>query len=82
MTQAREIVLDVRGKLCPAPILELAQLIALQEVGTVIVVHSDDAAIAFDLPAWCQSTGHRLLKLKQQGNEHLGRVRKMHDRAL
>jgi len=82
MTEAREIELDVRGRLCPAPILELAQLIALQEVGTVIAVHSDDAAIAFDLPAWCQSTGHRLLTLEQQGNEHLGRVRKMHDRAF
>ena len=82
MTKPREIELDVRGRLCPAPILELAQLIARQEVGTVIAVHSDDAAIAFDLPAWCQSTGHELIAIEQRGNEHLGRVRKMHDRTL
>ncbi len=82
MNPTREIELDVRGRLCPAPILDLAELIAQQEVGTVIALVSDDSAIAFDLPAWCASTGHELLELKQRGNEHLGRIRKMHDRAL
>ena len=82
MNPAREIELDVRGRMCPAPILDLAELMARQEVGTVIALLSDDAAIAFDLPAWCESTGHELLELVRRGNEHLGRVRKMHDRTF
>ena len=82
MNPVREIELDVRGRMCPAPILDLAELMARLEVGTVIALLSDDAAIAFDLPAWCASTGHELIALERHGNEHLGRVRKMHDRAL
>jgi TusA-related sulfurtransferase len=82
MSPAEAIELDVRGRLCPAPILALADLIGNLAVGTVIRVRSDDAAIALDLPAWCTSTGHELLRLERHGREHWAMVRKMHDRTL
>ena len=82
MNPPRELDLDTRGHLCPQPILDLAAAIRELEVGGVIRVLSDDAAIAYDLPAWCQSTGHQLLALEREGREHRARVRKMHDRAF
>ncbi len=52
MTPALE--LDCRGMLCPRPIIELARHLTDVEVGQVIAVASDDAAAAYDVPAWCR----------------------------
>ena len=81
MSASRETELDTRGTLCPRPILDLAEAIRELPVGEVVLVRADDAAIAWDLPAWCRSTGHELLELRAEGEEHVGRVRKMHDRS-
>jgi TusA-related sulfurtransferase len=81
MRPPREVELDTRGTLCPRPILDLVEAMEGLPVGTVLRVRADDAAIAYDLPAWCEATGHELLGLRRVGAEHVGRVRKMHDRS-
>lgn len=75
-----DLELDARGALCPQPIVDLAAAMRRVSIGGVVTLHSDDAAIAFDLPAWCASTGHELLDLAQGGRLWTGRVRKLHDR--
>jgi TusA-related sulfurtransferase len=82
MSGAREVELDARGRLCPQPILDLSAAVEGLAVGGVIRILSDDAAIRFDLPAWCQSNGHELLDLRPSDGVWVGRVRKMHDRAF
>jgi len=82
MKPPRERKLDTRGKLCPQPILELAAALRKLRVGDEVELLSDDAAIVYDLPAWCASTGHELLHLRREGREHRARVRKMHDRTF
>ncbi len=82
MSPVQELELDTRGRLCPQPILDLAAAIRTMPEGAVIQVLSDDAAFVYDLPAWCQSTGHQLLELKSEGRRHQARVRKMHDRTF
>lgn len=74
------VELDARGLLCPQPIVDLASCLRSLPVGAVVLLRSDDAAIAFDLPAYCQSTGHELLALAHEGRLWSGRVRKLHDR--
>ena len=49
-----DLELDCRGMLCPRPIIELARRIGDVPVGAVIAVVSDDAAAAYDVPAWCR----------------------------
>jgi TusA-related sulfurtransferase len=80
MLWPHQVELDARGRLCPQPIVDLAACLRGLPVGAVVLLHSDDAAIAFDLPAYCASTGHELLALSQQGRLWSGRVRKLHDR--
>ena len=49
-----DLELDCRGMLCPRPIIELARRIGDVPVGAVVAVVSDDAAAAYDVPAWCR----------------------------
>ena len=82
MSTPREVELDTRGRLCPQPILDLSVAVEGLAVGRVIRILSDDSAIRFDLPAWCQSNGHELLELQPMEGAWVGRIRKMHDRTF
>ncbi len=57
MTRAPDIVLDTRGEVCPIPVIKTADAIRTLPPGGVVLVISDDPAIAFDLPAWARSAG-------------------------
>jgi cysteine desulfurase len=51
--EAPVLTLDVLGRLCPAPIIELAKNIGRVDLGSVVRVLADDPAAALDIPAWC-----------------------------
>ena len=51
---AADLVLDVRGRRCPLPVIELARHIADVSVGGVVAVLSDDPAARLDIPEWCR----------------------------
>jgi tRNA 2-thiouridine synthesizing protein A len=63
--------LDVRGLVCPMPVL-LAQraLDALPPGGRVTAI-GDDPAIHGDVPAWCEEAGHRLVELVELGGDEI-----------
>ncbi|MEZ0066611.1 cysteine desulfurase [Streptacidiphilus sp. MAP12-20] len=46
-------VIDVLGKLCPIPVIELAKEFVNVPIGGLIAVLADDEAAAIDIPAWC-----------------------------
>jgi TusA-related sulfurtransferase len=50
--------LELLGRLCPIPVIELAKRIGDVDVGGLVVVVSDDPAAATDIPAWCRMRGH------------------------
>ena len=52
-----DLELDCRGMLCPQPVIELARRIGEVETGGTVAVASDDAAAAYDIPAWCRMRG-------------------------
>jgi TusA-related sulfurtransferase len=49
-----DLVLDVRGRRCPLPVIELARHFADVPVGGVVAVLSDDPAARLDIPEWCR----------------------------
>jgi tRNA 2-thiouridine synthesizing protein A len=54
------IVVDARGLFCPVPIMKTSEALRLLDTGGVVEVISDDPAIEFDMPAWCESQGHMI----------------------
>lgn len=68
--------LDTSGALCPMPILEIAKAMRRLAPGTVVELISTDRGLELDLPAWCEATGHSLLRLERRGPSYVGWVRK------
>jgi TusA-related sulfurtransferase len=67
MSEPRASLLDVRGYLCPVPVLMTARVVADLDAGERLEVVGDDPEIAIDLPAWCEATGNRLLSMERDG---------------
>ena len=55
------LTLDLRGQLCPLPVINLAKRIGEVAVGEVVAVLADDPAAAADIPAWCRLRGQEYL---------------------
>lgn len=60
-------ILDCRGLVCPAPILEIAEVVRRQgaELETLVVL-ATDLDFPEDVEAWCRSTGATLLRMDHQ----------------
>ena len=54
-------MLDVRGKRCPQPVIELGRAARDAPDGLVVVVLATDPAAEPDIAAWCRMRGHHLL---------------------
>jgi tRNA 2-thiouridine synthesizing protein A len=70
--------LDMRGKLCPLPVIELARHIGDVEVGETLTVLADDPAAASDIPAWCRLRGHNYLGARDEPAGTAYDVRRLH----
>jgi TusA-related sulfurtransferase len=68
--------LDVRGRACPIPIVELMRAIKSVGEGETIEVLADDRAFPADVTAWCGKTGHELVELDAPDGSHRAVVRK------
>jgi tRNA 2-thiouridine synthesizing protein A len=59
--------LDVRGTLCPVPVLRSARAVRRLAPGELLEVVGDDPLMRLDLAAWCAREGHELLELVEEG---------------
>jgi tRNA 2-thiouridine synthesizing protein A len=58
--------LDLKGLLCPIPVVKMAQAIKTVAVGEVIEAVATDPGVMADLPAWCRTTGHELVRIGRE----------------
>jgi tRNA 2-thiouridine synthesizing protein A len=61
--------LDLKGLLCPMPVVKMAKAIKEVEVGQVIEAFATDPGVMADMPAWCRSTGNELVVLEKQDKQ-------------
>ncbi|MEZ5560984.1 MAG: sulfurtransferase TusA family protein [Pseudomonadales bacterium] len=54
-------VLDVRGLLCPLPVIRTQDLVKTLAAGSLIEVLATDPGVLQDIPAWCRVHGHELV---------------------
>ncbi len=67
---------DTSGALCPMPILEIAKAMRRLAPGTLVELTPTAPGLEADLPAWCEPTGHPLVRLERRGTSYVGWVRK------
>lgn len=61
--------LDVRGLVCPLPILRTKQLLAVMISGQVLQIITTDPAAVIDFQAFADQTGNEILSLSQTTDE-------------
>jgi tRNA 2-thiouridine synthesizing protein A len=57
--------LDVKGLLCPLPVIRTQDRVKALPPGTLLSVLATDPGVLEDLPAWCRVHGHDLLEANQ-----------------
>lgn len=71
---AREI--DATGLACPGPVMRLKQAMEEMTPGESLRIAVTDAGFLHDVPAWCNSTGHKLVALESTRGRHVATIRK------
>lgn len=70
------LTLDLKGLLCPLPVVKISQAIKNVEVGEVVEATATDPGVMADIPAWAKSTGNDLLLMDKEDDHFLFRVRR------
>ncbi|MCS6770201.1 MAG: sulfurtransferase TusA family protein [Candidatus Caldarchaeum sp.] len=63
------LTVDVKGEMCPMPVLKTREAIQKVKVGEVIEVVATDPASKPDLESWARKTGNKLLSVETVGSE-------------
>ena len=67
---------DTSGQCCPVPIVETNRAIKFMQPGEVLELIATDIGSRMDIPAWCNRTGHQLLRMEEEGKTFRYYVRK------
>lgn len=59
-------VLDVKGLLCPMPVIRLGEQARHLTPGDTIELHATDPGVRADIPAWCRVHGHRVVEEREE----------------
>jgi tRNA 2-thiouridine synthesizing protein A len=57
--------LDLKGLLCPIPVVKMAKAIKEVEVGQILEAYATDPGVMADIPAWCRTTGNELIAIEK-----------------
>ena len=75
------LCLDLRGLLCPLPVLRLSRVMRDLAPGAVVEMRATDRASWIDVPHFCAQAGHRLLSASESGGVLIYRVARGPDRT-
>lgn len=64
--QAPALTLDLKGLLCPMPIVKIAQAIKKVNVGELVEATATDPGVLADIPAWARTSGNEVVTLERQ----------------
>jgi tRNA 2-thiouridine synthesizing protein A len=72
-----DLDLDLKGLLCPMPMVKVSQRIGEVPVGGVIRAVATDPGAMADIPAWAKSTGNEILSAGKEGTEYVFLVKRV-----
>lgn len=72
-----DLELDLKGLLCPMPMVKVSQSINDVPVGGIIRAVATDAGAMADIPAWAKSTGHEVVSAEKEGSEFVFLVKRV-----
>ena len=70
-------LLDLKGMICPLPIVRVSQAVKLVKVGEDIEAIASDPGVEVDIPAWCKTSGNEMVKMERIGKEFRFVIRRL-----
>jgi len=67
--------LDCRRLLCPMPVIRVQDRIAELAPGDELEAICTDPGVMQDVPAWCRINDHRVLEMREEGDEYILLIR-------
>ena len=64
-----DLELDLKGLLCPLPMVRVSQNIKNVQVGGIIRAVATDVGSLADIPSWARSTGNEVLATNREDKE-------------
>ncbi len=64
-----DLELDLRGLLCPMPMVEVSKNAKKVPIGGIIRAVATDPGSLADIPSWAMTTGNEILKTEQEGKD-------------
>ena len=72
-----DLELDLKGLLCPLPMVKVSQNIKNVAVGGVIRAVATDPGSMADIPAWAKATGNEVVSADKVGSEFVFLVKRV-----
>lgn len=63
--------LDLKGLLCPLPVIRVQDRMKGMRPGEEITVICTDPGVMHDIPTWCRINGHQVLDARESGHEYI-----------
>lgn len=63
------IRLDATGLIRPLPVIQTRRILKTMEIGDILEVRANDETSVRDLPAYCATTGHHLLMVREDEDD-------------
>ncbi len=70
--------IDVRGLLCPLPVLKAKKRLKAMRAGETLRIQATDPAAAIDFPHYCSESGNELVEASKEGEVLVFIIRKTH----
>jgi tRNA 2-thiouridine synthesizing protein A len=64
-----DLELDLKGLLCPLPMVKVSQNIKNIPIGGIIKAVATDPGSLADIPSWARSTGNEMVKTEKEGKD-------------
>jgi tRNA 2-thiouridine synthesizing protein A len=80
MSTKTPTVLDLKGLACPLPIAKTAMAMKQLAAGERVEAFTTDRGSLADFPAWCASTGNRIVEQDETGGVYRFLIEKMDKR--
>lgn len=74
MSDAADIVFDLRGLKCPLPVLRSRKKLAALKAGDVLTVETTDPLAVIDIAHMCNEDGHSLIETIALDKGHRFRI--------
>lgn len=72
-----DLDLDLKGLLCPLPMVRVSQNITKIPVGGVLKATATDPGSMADIPSWARTTGNEVVKTEREGKNFVFWVKRL-----